>query len=342
MNLEAHFKVLGLSSSASWDEVKTAFRRLALKYHPDVVGPDGARRFAEITEAYVALKETISPGAGRTGGRYRSTGDDDPEVVTVERGPSFLSRLWQKIKAIFSFSRPADNRSDEVEYDFDMSPARERFIGSIITKAETDIHMLMSRRGEVKNKAETEAILSRVASRHPSVTMLALKRISIRDASPELRRGVMEHFKKNPPASEVLECLINLFSNSSYSIELARLLAAHSKAYTDADALMLVKWYRRINAPKECFAAMLSGPSMKAAAAAISAWPAGASIGDMQDTVRFLRSGDESVLVPLLKLMKRERLSGALAAAVRDIATSSTSPAVKVWASAIVREQNLS
>jgi DnaJ-class molecular chaperone len=30
-----HFKTLGVSSSATADDVKTAFRKLALEYHPD-------------------------------------------------------------------------------------------------------------------------------------------------------------------------------------------------------------------------------------------------------------------------------------------------------------------
>lgn len=44
------FKTLGCSSRASKDEVRSAFKKLALKYHPDVGG--NAKKFAEINEAY--------------------------------------------------------------------------------------------------------------------------------------------------------------------------------------------------------------------------------------------------------------------------------------------------
>ena len=42
MSYNSDFKTLGLSPEASWDEVKTAFRRLARVYHPDVAGPEAA------------------------------------------------------------------------------------------------------------------------------------------------------------------------------------------------------------------------------------------------------------------------------------------------------------
>ena len=52
-----HYKTLGLEPTASSDEVTQAFRKLALKYHPDRNdSPDAALRFQEVYEAYEVLK----------------------------------------------------------------------------------------------------------------------------------------------------------------------------------------------------------------------------------------------------------------------------------------------
>lgn len=48
--------ILGVTSDASIDEIKKAYRRLALKYHPDKnKSPDAAAMFLEITDAYEKL-----------------------------------------------------------------------------------------------------------------------------------------------------------------------------------------------------------------------------------------------------------------------------------------------
>jgi len=52
------YKVLGLSPGASDEEVKKAYRRLAMKYHPDRNPGDeeAARKMQEINAAYEAIK----------------------------------------------------------------------------------------------------------------------------------------------------------------------------------------------------------------------------------------------------------------------------------------------
>lgn len=55
------YDLLGISAEGSPDEVRAAYRRLALKYHPDVSPPGAAaentRRFIEMQEAYETLSD---------------------------------------------------------------------------------------------------------------------------------------------------------------------------------------------------------------------------------------------------------------------------------------------
>ncbi len=56
MSKRDYYEVLGIGKSASADEIKKAFRRLAVQYHPDKQGGNEAK-FKEINEAYEVLKD---------------------------------------------------------------------------------------------------------------------------------------------------------------------------------------------------------------------------------------------------------------------------------------------
>ncbi|GFE70146.1 DnaJ C-terminal domain-containing protein [Chroococcus sp. FPU101] len=84
-----YYAVLGVNKNSSNDEIKKAFRKLAVKYHPDRNPGDKAaeERFKEISEAYEVLSDTEKrqkydqfgqywKQASQTGGGYPGVGVD--------------------------------------------------------------------------------------------------------------------------------------------------------------------------------------------------------------------------------------------------------------------------
>lgn len=65
------YAVLEVNNDASQEEIKRSYHRLALRYHPDKAGPEGAAKFKEINTAYEVLsdpqKKSIYDAYGEAG-----------------------------------------------------------------------------------------------------------------------------------------------------------------------------------------------------------------------------------------------------------------------------------
>ena len=75
------YKVLGLDCLATWDKIKTAYRGLAMKYHPDRNPGDAVAeaKFKEIQTAYDVLEERKHQRTPTLGG-LRSPKPKKPEM----------------------------------------------------------------------------------------------------------------------------------------------------------------------------------------------------------------------------------------------------------------------
>src|SRR5512143_613752 len=60
MDYKDYYRILGLERSANADEIRKAYRKLAMKYHPDRNPGDkqSEDKFKDINEAYQVLSDT--------------------------------------------------------------------------------------------------------------------------------------------------------------------------------------------------------------------------------------------------------------------------------------------
>jgi len=111
MERKDYYKILGISETATPDEIKKTYRNLAFRYHPDK-NPGGQELMKEINEAYAVLSnpekrqeyDHLRQSFGTFArDRFRQTHTDEDIFRNSD-----INQIFEELSRIFGFSRPED------------------------------------------------------------------------------------------------------------------------------------------------------------------------------------------------------------------------------------------
>jgi len=128
-----YYEALGLNHSATKDDIKKAYRKLALKYHPDKNKEQGAEeKFKEISEAYAVLyddeKRKMYDQYGHAGIDQQYSTEDifrTTDFGDIFRGMGFdFTDIFDQFfgrRGGFTQQRPRAQRGSDIRYDIEIS-----------------------------------------------------------------------------------------------------------------------------------------------------------------------------------------------------------------------------
>src|SRR5438093_13362581 len=120
-----YYEVLGLRREADGEEIKRAYRKLAMQYHPDRnTDPDAPEKFKEATEAYEVLSD---PEKRQRYDRYGHAGLEGMNFPNFHDAQSMFGDLFGDLfGGIFGQRQrggPQPGRSIQVELVIDLAEA---------------------------------------------------------------------------------------------------------------------------------------------------------------------------------------------------------------------------
>src|SRR5512136_1349582 len=124
MSKRDYYEVLGIGRDADETAIKSAYRKLARQYHPDVnKAPDAEERFKEINEAYEVLSDSDKRQVyDRFGHAAAQGGFGDAGAGTGGFGG--FGDIFEEFFGGFAGTRPAQRgpaRGDDLRYDMEIT-----------------------------------------------------------------------------------------------------------------------------------------------------------------------------------------------------------------------------
>lgn len=119
MAQKSYYEVLGVSKQASADEIKKAFKKLAVKHHPDAGGDEEV--FKEISEAYEVLSD---PKKRKEYDQFERYGGFQGAAGAGGAWPGGMGADWSSI--LDSIRRGEGAFGTEWNFGFDSMPRKQR------------------------------------------------------------------------------------------------------------------------------------------------------------------------------------------------------------------------
>ncbi|MCF4150726.1 J domain-containing protein [Dethiosulfovibrio sp. F2B] len=326
------YSVLGLPAGAPWSEVKSAFRKLARRTHPDVGKGVEEGDFERISEAYMVLRDMF-----RSEGTFKEDPADRGKAVDFRKfmDPLVRASSWVS-RTVGDISRKRREKREKKERLIREDRLRRaKKIDDILSGTEIQIDSLLTRVDRSGGVSERQRLLRRLKSALPEVRGLALQGLKDSLSSQEVLTALEESISLYGLVEDGVDVVVSI-SDPMSSLRLAMAAAPHFGDMTLGTARKYLRWLRALPGGPAIYVGLQDPVSSQVAGLLVSHWPQDQSFLSESRVSSLLERDQEDLLIPLLRQLYRRGCPRGFLPRIEEISQNSPSPAVKAWSRAIV------
>jgi hypothetical protein len=330
---------LGLPPDATAPEVRSAFRRLARTYHPDLAGRQFARKFEQITKAYALLKElhtevarpTLESSVPENGGVDKGGARKFSLSAALRKPAAWYRKRLERLEADKErLRRVAEDARERMKLD------QEARVEAVLSRGERLAESLLRRRERETQSVGTHGLALRLMSDIPQIRHLALTHLGGLANRQEIFGALLASLQRWDIDEKTARLVSALPLRPDNHRKLAESLAERAVAMPDILLAHLLQLYNDKAADRELLERYLPHAGAGGVSLILRRWPQGAFVSE-NSLIRLMSHEDESVLVTLFRVMKQRSVpcpKESLEFLNSKLAHPSL--AVRVWAKALL------
>ena len=336
--INSSFHLLGLKPGADARQIRSAFRRLARAYHPDVAGAFNTKKFEQISNAYLLLKN-LTP-------EELSLCETKPGHAAENTGGSFFAR-WKKSSAEKEERREAELRAKQ-EAEESAKEERERAISdridSILGRCEREINSILKRKQNEKLNKEISDIIIRLEASRYEVRLMAMQKISKYINAKRVQEALLNMLDKYPVTGEILDLTDKLHLPREFMQKVIKIVSDNVKTLKEHEALPFIrKIIFMIADNKNVISSLLEHPSLKITELLIARWTF--PVLPDEDVLKRIFSDiqNEKLIISTLNILKKHnknRFPSWLTQKIEQFMTHDN-VSVRLWAKAVSPNENV-
>ena len=339
--INSSFHLLGLKPGADARQIRSAFRRLARIYHPDVAGVFHSKKFEQISSAYLLLKNLTPEELSLC--EIRPKPKESRAKNTKESFFARLRRSYTEKEA----KREADLRAKR-EMEEAAKEAHERAISghidSILDKCEKEINLILKKKHNENLSREMSGIIIRLEASRYEVRLMAARSLSKYANTPLIQGALLNMLSMYPLTGEMLSLIDNLQWSREFMQRIIEIVSDNVRYIEEQEILPFIKKIIFMTADnKNIISKLMEHPSLRIMEFLIARWTFPALPDENVLKRIFSDVQNEKLIISTLNMLKKYDKSmfpSWLTQRIRELLTHDN-VSIRLWARAISSNENM-